>query len=95
MKTSEYLYNTAEYISEHGWTRNKYIDEETGAVCLVGALARAEGNEIYALGAPAIRDYLGIRYFSIWNDNIAKDADEVIHMLKLVAEQEAIKEDNA
>ena len=47
-KAGKVLLEAAEYMEEHGWCREEFFDD-TGAVCLLGAISAA-GQPRYSLG---------------------------------------------
>lgn len=86
MKASELAYAAAKYISEHGHTKNRLEDPDTGAVCLVGAvlkverwLAGFEKIDVYDTAADLI-DGDPVQ----WNNAPERSGEDVILLLKQV-----------
>ncbi len=86
------LLDAADLIEHGGWIRHHY--QQDGRYCMMGAI-----NEVIDLNKKgycsdevawnkAVHS-LVIRIGSItrWNDNVAKNQDEVIHMLRKVAKE--------
>ncbi len=79
------LWKAADYMEEHGWARGQY--KSRGAVCLIGAILMAN----YRISNMEAHD-LTARHFSscnesvvYWNDNIAKDKEQVVAKLREMA----------
>lgn len=95
---AEILAKSADVIVERGWHRGNYKDPHGSAVCLLGAISVAAGEEPHVIGSPeapaeaaaaiiAFEDWLGSDMdLADWNDEIAEDADEVITALREAAE---------
>jgi hypothetical protein len=91
----EVLAGAIDVIHERGWARGKFQDDE-GHVCLVRAIAiAAPGSEHHwsrAYARARVRNVIGMDAVT-WNDKQAKDADEVVEVLKLATEVVASTEE--
>ena len=89
---SEVMDRAIDILREGGWTRG--ATEDNGQHCLLGALWEAEKQLSYG-GAHYINVHMVWRVLQthhhasnipMWNDYVARDADEVIGVLKLAGE---------
>lgn len=97
-QTAADLRAAADVIRERGWTQGDYVDTETGACCMVGAVDLAtgytdDGEQI--TGDADVRRRRDEAYFAlspharpgptVWNDAFGRTKDEVIEKLEQVA----------
>lgn len=85
----EQLLRAAQYIREHGWTRGRTKNSQTGQVCLAGAVIYSAttsdlGGENWKNIAPRLEAILG-KHPVNWNDVDAKSGEEVISFLERAA----------
>jgi hypothetical protein len=92
-QTAADLRAAADYIELHGWTKNRYYDQETGAVCAAGALSivtslpsRKHWGERFAAAQAVFLDYTGLS-LSGFNDIAAFDVHDVTRTLREVAQK--------
>lgn len=57
IETADLLASSREYIEENGWVQDELIDEETNAVCSVGAMVFSKEDE-FVEGVPWGEDVL-------------------------------------
>ena len=78
----------ARYIRKHGWYQGDLVDDETGAVCLYGAVyAVVTGSpDTYSSSASIVGDLLrqrtGVHYPDEWNDEAGRTEAEVLAVLE-------------
>jgi hypothetical protein len=95
---AEILDGAIDVIHERGWTRGA-VEDEVGRVCLVGAIEKATRSradwrpEVEAQRAlhQACTEHFGFkrsrRAIPAFNDQLIRDADEAIEVLKLARER--------
>lgn len=82
-KPEDILCDAAKYIEKYGWRTHNYGGNGTPA-CAVGAITTVAGYN-YSLIYPAmalLETRIHAPSIAIWNDTIAKDAQEVIRVMK-------------
>jgi hypothetical protein len=100
---ADYYDAAADYLIIHGWTRTELYNNRSGAVCASGALCATlsptlfeqvvAGQPIVITGSTYLRWMEAARRLldgwsvSHWNDNIAKDQDEVIEKFRSRAKE--------
>lgn len=72
----------ADYMAQHGWTQNSERDDETGAVCLTGAIRHCspDPGDFYLIRGFLRRSERG----EDWNDDPERTQDEVLEVLRTV-----------
>jgi hypothetical protein len=73
MEAYEALEKGAEYIAEHGHTKNQFTDEGTGAACVMGAVIEVMhwgnmwDNEYWKDGSPSWKSHIE---FEAWRSEV-------------------------
>jgi hypothetical protein len=103
MSTADDLRAAAEVINRLGWQRGLFQRWNNGPVCIMGAVccailgkgtvgtpfaaqAGTEGLLRWKYAHEALTDALGTSPIT-WNDEVARDADDAVHVLKETAEK--------
>jgi hypothetical protein len=90
-KAGKVLLEAAEYMEQHGWCRDEFFDD-TGAVCLLGAIRRRQPR--YSLGGnspPALRlqnriyEKVGGYLVATWNDEHCESKEQAVTLLRSAA----------
>lgn len=86
---ADILRRAADIIEENGWIQGTLVDDETGAVCAIGAIQQAcrqIDTPTYWSARNALGQYVddGV---SIWNDDEDRTKEEVLAALREAAAQ--------
>lgn len=103
MKVSEQLDLAADMIQQHGWGKgvNSWQASRGAGLCIEGGIAAATGtgfrlDVLYRCPAyRAVMDYLGRDAYMplyVWNDDEARDEQQVVETLRAAAAVERTKE---
>lgn len=85
MSPAEVLAATREVLAERGWHQGNFMDADTGAVCIVGALDAVVPEGVGDDVIVPLRDAIGVPcglQITQWNDAPERTYEDVVLALK-------------